>query len=290
MKIYALNDKILFYNLLSEHGNIGTVYKVNNTFLKLLRRIHVKLNLPGYGIWLSREFKKSVDEQEIILFDSLLNIPAANYIKRKYPSLRVIYYFWNHINNPEELKLLSPGIEIWSYDKEDCKKYGLNYNTQFYFSALGDYRQTDYEIKWDFYFVGADKGRKKELEELETVLSQDFSCNFHITQDLAKKNTFIPYCQVVDDMRASRCIIDVLPSVQTGMSIRPLEAICLKKKLLTNFKGIRDFEFYHPDNVFIIGEDDFDNLKTFMDRPFVPVDFSYFDFQNWLQRFKNNNK
>jgi len=287
MKIYALNDKVFFYKLLSQHWNIGTVYKINNTFLKFLRRVHLKFNLPGYAIWLSREFKNIGDEQEIILFDSLLNIPAANYIKKRHPSLRVIYYFWNHINDPGEFKQLSPGIEVWSYDKEDCKKYGLNYNTQFYFSALGDYRQTDYGIKWDFYFVGADKGRKNELEGLKTELEgQGFSCNFHITQNRAKKNTFIPYQQVVDDMRASRCIIDVLPSTQTGMSIRPLEAICLKKKLLTNFKSIRNFEFYHPDNVFIIGEDDFNNLKIFMDKPFVPVDFSYFDFNNWLQRFK----
>ena len=47
-------------------------------------------------------------------------------------------------------------------------------------------------------------------------------------------------------------------------------------------------DFYHPNNIFIIGKDDWNNLESFMSTPIVPIseEIKYkYDFFSWVERF-----
>ena len=41
---------------------------------------------------------------------------------------------------------------------------------------------------------------------------------------------------------------------------------------MTNNKSISKYEWYNPDNVFILGVDNMDKLGGFLDSPFVNID------------------
>ena len=78
-----------------------------------------------------------------------------------------------------------------------------------------------------------------------------------------------------------------------GLTLRTLEALFFKKKLITNNRDIVNLQFYNANNIFVLGIDKLENLKIFMDKPYENIEqkvIDYYDFNEWLKRFevKNN--
>ena len=59
-------------------------------------------------------------------------------------------------------------------------------------------------------------------------------------------------------------ILDIAHPHQKRLSFRPYEAMGLRKKLITTNKDIANYDFYNPNNIFII--DDVYNIH-------IPTDF-----------------
>lgn len=292
MKIIALNKQVLFFENYSRHCDTLFIYPDYSRLSKLLRRIHYRYFKKKFDIWYANKFKTcGKDTDSIIIFDSFLTVPAANYIKKRHPDLRVIYWFWNHIYDDSVIKKLSPDIELWSYDPEDCKKYNLRFNTQFYFKDLSTL--SDSPIKQDFLFVGAEKGRGMYINQCAQLiedagLSKEFIVSDNTRKDRIKK--WIPYDDLICKIQQSKCIVDIVPDAQKGLTLRPMEAIFLKKKLITNFRNIKTEKFYNPSNIFVIGEDNPEELESFINSPMKEIDSSlieYYEFNNWINRFNN---
>ena len=76
---------------------------------------------------------------------------------------------------------------------------------------------------------------------------------------------------------------------QDGITLRPLEAFFLKKKLITNMKNIVKYDFYNSNNIFILGVDDFNKISEFINSPFDDKDYNRivekYCFRGWLKRF-----
>ena len=81
MILFVINKETLFYNNYKSHILTEVLYKeLKWDWQKALRRLHLRLSLPYYSIWYSKEFKKAVkDGYDILMFDSILTVPAANY-------------------------------------------------------------------------------------------------------------------------------------------------------------------------------------------------------------------
>ena len=95
----------------------------------------------------------------------------------------------------------------------------------------------------------------------------------------------MPYPEVLQNINRSRAILDFVSPNQSGYTLRPLEALFLNKKLITNEPSIRQETFYRSENIFIYGEDDQDKLLDFINSPFQKVDpsaYQIYDFDNWL--------
>lgn len=295
MKLFVINDKVLFFNQYKTHIDTGIIYRpLHSSLAKFLRRIHLKSKFPFFHIWYSRDFKNCGKLSDvIILFDTILTIPASRYIIKQYPNMRIIYWYWNHIYNTSMVRALNAKVEKWSYDFEDCKKYNLIFNTQFYFPELVQ-PSINTNILQDFIFVGAKKGRLKYIEQCEKMidlagLTKRFVVSNNTRSDRIKK--WINYPDLIQLILQTRCIVDIVADTQKGITLRPLEALFFGKKLLTNFQQIESYEFYHPDNIFIIGKDNPAGLRNFVYSSFnhiVDVWKDYYSFENWLKRFSNN--
>ena len=86
----------------------------------------------------------------------------------------------------------------------------------------------------------------------------------------------------------SKAILDIVQENQTGITIRPLEALFFHKKLITNNKNIVSYKFYCQNNIFIIGKDDINTLKEFMELPWLEIDkevSDFYTFPKWIERF-----
>ena len=207
-------------------------------------------------------------------------------IKKNNPQCKIIMYFWNFIDIHNEYILKDKNVdEFWTFDVKDANKYKLKYNPQFYTKEV--ILENDDNEKTDVIFLGRMKDRKNEILKIETeIKKKGLITNFKIIEN---EKDFISYDEYLKNVSATKCILDYNQKGQTGLSLRPMEALFLEKKLITNNKDIKNYDFYNPNNIFILGEDNIENIKEFMDKPYEKVEqkiIDYYDFEQWLSRFE----
>lgn len=259
---------------------------------KIFRKISFKSNInkrEWYGDW-----KNHLTEVDCIIVFATNRYDYIDYIVHNNPQIRIIVWYWNPVFrcfSPDVLK--RKNIEYWSFDKDDCKKYNLKYNTTFYFNNIS---VDKIELEKDVVFVGADKGRKTALNMLEKVLNKEnISTNFHIVPDKNDPNLDnikpMNYKDYLHLTSKCRVILDYIQVGQAGLTLRPMESIFLKKKLITNDVNIIYEDFYNPDNIFILNYDKIEKISDFIYLPYIDINLDIvakYDFINWLKRFDIN--
>ena len=105
---------------------------------------------------------------------------------------------------------------------------------------------------------------------------------------IENEKDFVPYEDYLKLLVKTKTILDIVDGNQSGLTLRCMEALFFNKKLITNNLDIENYDFYNPKNVFILGKDDMNNIKQFIDSPYELVDekiVNYYDFDEWIKRF-----
>lgn len=295
-KILVLIPKGREYYKIRERGIITKeLYKNVPFFIRIIRRFYLKLNFPFAHIWYN-DWKKDINRYDlIILFDSVLDTKAIDYIRNEIREKRFIFWYWNPVENSINPNLISENLcEKWSFDLVDCKKYNLRYNKTFYFD---DYNYKKSNEIYDVFFVGRDKGRLEYLLKLEKEFNdKDIITYFYIATEekysINKKKLKRPtlsYENVLDYISKSKAILEILQKGQSGASLRTMEALFYEKKLITNNKNIINYDFYCKENIFILEKDNIEELPQFLNSSYKKVDeeiIKKYEFENWINRFE----
>lgn len=279
MYIILKNKKdIYFFNKISKKYNIEELYFLNTDkpLFKLLKKVKISI----LGKW-----KNEINKYDkFIIFESLYNEKVAKKIKRTKKENKVIVYFWNYIDDNNKYILNDKNIdEFWTFDKNDAKKYNMKYNPQFYTKNV---KIQDEQNKYDVLFLGRPKTRKKDIVDLEKKLKEEgIQTNFKIIEN---EKDYVSYDEYLKMIAESKCILDYNQEGQVGLSLRPMEALFLERKLIINNTDIKNYDFYNHDNIFILGEDNINEIKEFINKPYKKIDqdiIDYYDFDQWLNRF-----
>lgn len=288
-----------------ENVTVRRVFRQTSIYGKILRRIHAKLTSSLFSVWLE-DWCSDIDSADVVIIHaSKMKDKVVKYIRYHFPHKRIIFWYWNPV-----VKTLVPDstikklCECWTFDPEDAKKYGLKLNTQFYFRSLVSVSKNENAKQLGVYFVGKDKGRYAVLRSIEKQLHrQNVSTLFTITPD-SKNNSvlkfvqsnrkeysdFISYECVLENIKRSTAILDVVSDNQSGLTLRPLEALFFGKKLITNDASIKKCDFYTKDSVFVLGQDDINNLTAFLcnnnKRSSRDKYIKKYDALSWLRRFE----
>src|SRR5690606_2259129 len=139
------------------------------------------------------------------------------------------------------------------------------------------------------------KGRRNELEAYNLSFNNmGINSYFHIVPDKKDSSKYkekpLPYPKYLELVAKSKAILDIKPINQDGLTLRPMEAIFFRKKLITTDTTIVKETFYSNKNVFVLGTDDINKLKDFLNEPYENIDESiilHYDFDNWLKRLIN---
>ena len=272
---------------LTRSGNnysASVYYRVdyNNILLRILRKVRFSYFIgPFLGNW-----RKNLKQYHaIIMFDNGYHKVIARYIKRNNPNCKLILWFWNPIFSENKKYLGDKEVdEVWSYDKDDCRRYSLRYNTQFFNRkniVSGNI------IDYDIVFVGAEKGRKGKLDEAVSLIKKNgLSTKIIVPQN---KSDYLSYEKYMELVSKSNSILEIMGANATGLTLRSLESIFCEKKLITDNSNIVDYDFYRPENIFIIGKDDPGRLKDFISSPYKKINqkiVDYYEFENWIKRFE----
>ncbi len=280
------NTKAYFLKRIKD-ANLQDYYLVNekNKLFKLVRKWALK-NKFFWGSW-----KKHVNEYDwFILGENSFTPQFTRYIKQHNPKARITMFIWNAIvpynsDKPNyQAAFKDKNLdEIWTFDRNDAKTYNLPFNTQFY---TKDFSIDCSVIDNDIVFIGRDKGRLEKLKDLETKFQQ-MGLKTDINIVLREKD-YVPYEKYLKTVGRSKAILSVMAGHQVGLDLRAMESIFFEKKYITTNQDIVNYDFYNPQNIFVLGKDNLDNLVDFINSPYKKIPkkiVNGYDFHNWLKRF-----
>lgn len=239
----------------------------------------------------------------IILSETSKMSAVAKTILQWNPLIDLKVYMWNivrdsSINEVKNLQKL--GVEVYTFDKQDCKNYGLKYNPQMYPFDIKKLKKED--NKYECYFCAADKDRIDDLIKLkETLDKNNISYKFRVLLKKHKKYNFndkninniifmrksIPYEQIIKEVQYSKAIVEIVQKGQIGFTWRVHESLFYNKKLITTNNTLREYDFYNPNNIFII-DNNYDEIKEFLELPYIKMDDKIKDryiYKAWLNNF-----
>lgn len=280
------NVDVMFKSWLKYGLHADVIFKNISKPLRAIRRV-VATNLPANFLagWLN-DWKNELDKYEtIIIHTSELTNHLPEYIHRINPQIRIIYWYWNPVNNHTLPRLVTDSnVEFWTFDKGDQKKYHMKFNIQYYTGTTNIQKEN---VKYDVYFIGHDKGRKKKINDiLKKIKNAGLKYKVDILSDNSKR--YIAYNIVKKRIMATKAILEVNQKGQTGYTLRALESLFLEKKLITTNKSIVNENFYSSKNIFVVDSDDWGKLPSIITSPYDKTVNHFknkYDINAWFSNF-----
>lgn len=229
-----------------------------------------------------------------IIADTEVTPCALEYIKKKPIAQKQYIFFWNKVSDSNKYILKAAqnsNISVSTYNLSDARQYGLEYRRQCWNE---DWIHPEVEMEdYDIAFLGAEKGRYKDIVEILHFAERNhMRTNFTIISPNGEPYTTkkrIEYSEYINIVKRSKAVLDIVTQDNYGLTYRPLEAMFLQKKLITNYRNIVQYDFYEPnkDNIYIVENEKLRGLDTFLNAPLKESDFSMrqYDILYWLRSF-----
>lgn len=236
-----------------------------------------------------------------VIKGGLLGTSFLESLKSRYASAKFIMYQWDSLNRVDGIEnILGYFDKILSFDPKDCAE-----NSNLIFRPLFHREQTfdaKYEKNesYDISFIGW-----MHNERLEFINA--FLANFNnqrkfyvflytgfytfLKYFLKGKASYLnfqtmKYNECRSIMLASHCVLDLPHGLQTGLTMRAIESVGFRKKLITTSKSIINYDFYCKENVFILDDNySLSELESFLDSPYKNLDDEIYDnyqVRSWL--------
>ena len=278
--LVLLIRKMYFFEFVDD-DSICLLYNDSNKVERFIRKVVSRVCPRFLSVFFGRWKDDLKNTDTIILMDSAYNTYISKFIKSKNPNIKIVFYYWNVINNNNCFVLKDSNIdEIWTFDEKDAKVYNLKYSPQFYKKIKLPFDT----LKSDVIYLGAAKDREIIIKEVEELLEKHgVSTNIIISHQGDKLKSYGEYLQMISSGKA---ILDIVGPSQNGMTLRCLEALFFEKKLITNNKNIKKYPFYYPDNIFIVGEDNINEIMAFLNKTYHKVEdniINEYSYEKWLK-------
>lgn len=230
-------------------------------------------------------------------------------LKASQPQAKYVLYQWDSMKNFPYIGEMHGFFDsMFSFDRSDCEKDpNLKFLPLFYSRKYEEIGKKKGKYRYDFSFVGTAHPKKYKFinqmsQQLKTVYPNQFIYFFFpsviayyyrkvFAPELqhAKKSEFhfVPIKgdkmdRIITD---SRCILDSPQAGQLGLTMRVLEALGAKKKLITTNEDVKNYDFYRPENVYIY-KNQIDLNNIFFSVPYQEIDkviYEKYSLRSWLK-------
>ena len=207
-------------------------------------------------------------EQIVVLFtnysfcNTQMPAGALKTYKKKWPNLQYVLYYYDSIRQGASIcanyvREKDVFDACYTFDATDAQLYGLNH----WWSLYSRIENIVHTLPTnDLYFCGQGFNRIPLIASLlEHALEQHVSFDMHIANieegvhsdalqypnvHVLEKGTRISYPESLAHCVQARCILEISNPRHNGLTLRPFEAVCYNRKLLTNNKAIFSFPYY----------------------------------------------
>lgn len=263
-----------------------------NLFQQVIRKYSYPLSLPTnfvLGGHLRNALQALKQNDEVIIAEYTDPALISSIGKILPDGVSRYIWLWNHkgdnrIFTNNLINIKKNRFQVITYDELDANSYGFKWHSQFFNIKPFEKNKKDIPVTHDFFFLGYAKNRVEEIDFIHSLLSA-YSCNFITIQ---KSSDYFPYSKYMEMALQSRCIVEIVHTGDPSCTLRPLEALAIRRKLLTNNSSVRNYSFYRSQNIFIVGEDDLNKLADFLHSPFEPLPkeiIDSYDVNAWIDSF-----
>lgn len=305
---------------IEKQGAIVHLYDERNTPSSIEKILYRKA--PVLLTERTNHFYQNVCETEVkfspdyILFvnPETVNRQSIELIRRSFPNSKLLLYMWDSCKN-KKVKHLFPWFDkSFSFDKNDCSKYGLQFRPLFYVSEFsekptenvseGKSESGQYAVS----FVGTiHSDRAKILSNIKAFCDQNnlpyymylyvpgslllclrkiidkylrnFDKAYVHTRPIAKG-------VVASVLSNSNYIIDINHPKQTGLTMRTIETVGIKRKIVTTNTEVKEYDFYNPVNQVVIDRNKVKLPLESMGTPYVDIPeeiYRKYSLHSWVQ-------
>ncbi len=269
-------------------------HKVYNFFLKTFFKQNLKTKF--YGKCIIEELEKNKEQQDLILTIKG-DFIAPEYAKqiKNYTKKSVAFFNDNTKRCPKIIRVLPCFDDVFSFEKEDCKKYNLKFKSNFIYN----YKENlNTGMKFDFeVFNISSYGKRSDLiiKIAENLSMQQIPYRFFIS-DKKKKlidNPLVnsiqenmPLNEVNNYIEKSNVLLDIHRENQNGLSFRVFESLGLHKKLITTNLDIKNYDFYNENNILIIDSKKPEIPIEFIKKPYIEIPteiIKKYNLKGWIE-------
>lgn len=313
-KLFGIPEKI--QKKLQDEGAEVEYYdeRPGNTFLiKAL----IRINRNIIGFFINNYHRKIIEKTQNKKYDYIFFIKGESFSESNLSTLfknhlesRTIVYHWDSIaNNKNALNLLQHFDICYSFDKEDCKNFSIKFLPLFYYDEYSKLSKSVGKEKYDLLFVGtvhSDRYRivKTMINQVKEKGGRAFSFFYfqgkimfykYILQhkecrDIDRKSVnFTPISEtdLIELYQNSKAVVDINHPKQTGLTLRCIETLGANRKLLTTNQDICTYDFYNPNNIFIIDRNNPIIPENFLKVPYEepPKEiYTKYSLSSWLKQ------
>ena len=231
-------------------------------------------------------------------------------MKETQTGARFVLYQWDSRENLPYIEKIHPYFDrIFTFDPKDarenpeCTLLPLFYNRRY--EAVGREKHAG-TWKYDCTYVGTAHPRKyRQINEMAAALRPCLPRQFiyhympsrlkyvyhKLTAREYRKARFqefqrekIPGEELAELFGESRCILDAPQDGQRGLTIRTLECLGAKRKLITTNPEVRNYDFFRESNIYVYdGEPDPDNVFFTGDYEELPPSvYRKYSLRSWI--------
>jgi len=253
------------------------------------------------------------DHYDFVLFlnPEAISPKKIQQLRKCQPKATFIMYMWDSLLNKKyTLDLLPYFDHKHTFDKEDSanSEYGFNFRPLFFLDAYKNVNTEFAQLTTDLLFVGTvHSDRYKLLMEIGQVCrkmgkSLDFYMFFqnkklYYAQKAtnkafrkAKIKDFefdsISKEQIIKKIANSRVVLDIQHPDQKGLTMRTIEMIGARKKIITTNMHIKNYDFYDPINIHCIDRKNIELNSTFFETDYKRLNttiYHKYSIDGWLE-------
>jgi hypothetical protein len=289
-------------NIDANHIDISKIkYKYPSLFSKIqnfFSKLFLKKNLKHAKIEIELLQKvKQLGQQNIILVIRPDRISKETHLEIKKITDRYISYIYDScIRFPIDHLLNGIFDEIFSFDLVDSKKYGFKFITNYIYLDKKEIQLFNKNNDAIFIIMSVDE-RFQILNKLANYFSaNNINFKFILVGKKRPKNSnesiifskkTLLYSDFKTDLENSKICLDLIRFNHNGLSFRIFEALAMQKKIITTNKSIIEYDFYNPNNIMVIDENNLVVDATFFKTPYQPLSdavFKKYTIDNWVSR------
>lgn len=249
-------------------------FKVYNFFLKIIAKKDLKRIFYGKKI-----IAELIPNQDIILTIKG-DFIDPKYLKeiKKYTNVSVGFFNDSYAKCPKIKNVLNCFDEVYSFEKNDCKKFNLKFATNWIYkqSNKNEIHNHSYDV---FNISSKDRRYPIILNIAKNLLKNNIKSKILIhdkkneTNDdgievITNKLSLNEVYQLIDK---SRALLDINRPKQNGLTFRVFESLGTNKKLITTNSDIINYDFYDERNILIIDEKNPEIPSSFFKNAYVEV-------------------